>query len=281
MRLAWAICGGDNLMMAQADPSGFDTITGQPDYYIEFLDARTSIDDERRVKKVIIGLLQPHAGLSVLDVGSGTGDDARELAVLVAPGGSVVGVDRSSEMVAEARRRADGSGLPIKFVEGDAQALDFSDASFDRSRAERVLIHVPDPAAAVREMARVTRPGGLVVVSDLDGETIFLNSSNRQLTRDLVRGLTDDFASGWVGRRLPRYFIEAGLVDVHCVASVIQNSVAFMRMVFAGRLKMMVDAGQATSEDVADFWAELEQGEREGWLCSGVICFNVVGRKAE
>ena len=268
-------------MMAEADPSGFDTIAGRPDYYIEFLDARTSIDDERRVKQVIIGLLQPQDGLSVLDVGSGTGDDARELAALVAPGGSVVGVDRSSDMVAEAQRRADGSGLPIEFVEGDAQALDFPDASFDRTRAERVLIHLADPAGAVREMARVTRPGGLVVVSDLDGETIFLNSSNRQLTRDLVRGLTDDFASGWVGRRLQRYFVEAGLVDVHCVANVIQNSVAFMRIVFAGRLKMMVDAGQATAEDVHEFWAELEQGEHSGWLCSGVICFNVVGRKAE
>jgi len=279
-QLRSAVYGG-NVMVAEADPSGFDTIAGRPDYYIEFLDARTSIDDERRVKQVIIGLLQPQDGLSVLDVGSGTGDDARELAALVAPGGSVVGVDRSSDMVAEARRRADGSGLPIEFVEGDAQALDFPDASFDRTRAERVLIHLADPAGAMREMARVTRPGGLVVVSDLDGETIFLNSSNRQLTRDLVRGLTDDFASGWVGRRLQRYFVEAGLVDVHCVANVIQNSVAFMRIVFAGRLKMMVDAGQATAEDVHEFWAELEQGERSGWLCSGIICFNVVGRKAE
>jgi ubiquinone/menaquinone biosynthesis C-methylase UbiE len=267
--------------MAEADPSGFDTIAGQPDYYIDFLDARTTIDDERRVKQVILGLLRPQDGLSVLDVGSGTGDDARELAALVGPHGSVVGVDRSSDMVAEARRRADGAGLPVEFVAGDAQALDFPDASFDRARAERVLIHLADPAGAVRELARVTRPGGLVVVSDLDGETIFVNSSNRELTRDLIRGLTDDFASGWVGRRLQRYFVEAGLVDVRCVTRIIQNSVAFMRMVFAGRLKMMVDAGQATVDEVREFWAELEQGERSGWLCSGVICFNVVGRKAE
>src|SRR5882757_7577064 len=265
--------------MAEADPSGFDTIAGQPDYYIDFLDARTTIDDERRVKQVILGLLRPQDGLSVLDVGSGTGDDARELAALVGPRGSVVGVDRSSDMIAEARRRADGAGLPIEFVEGDAQALDFPDASFDRTRAERVLIHLTDPAGAVREPARVTRPGGLVVVSDLDGETIFVNSSNEQLTRGLVRGLTNDLTNGWVGRRLQRYLVEAGLEDVHCAAGVIQNSVAFMRIVFAGRLGAMVDAGETTAEEVAGFWAELEQGEREGWLCSGIVCFNVVGRK--
>ena len=182
-------------------------------------------------------------------------------------------------MLAEARRRAEGSGLPIEFVQGDAQALDFPDASFDRCRAERVLIHLPDPVAAVREMARVTRPGGLVVASDLDGETIFVNSSNEQLTRGLVQGLTDDLANGWVGRRLHRYLIEAGLEDVRCIATVIQNSVAFMRIVFAGRLAAMVDAGQTSAEEVINFWAELEQGEREGWLCSGIVCFNVVGRK--
>jgi len=266
-------------MSAQADPSGFDTIVGQPDYYIEFLDARTAIDDETRVKQVITGLLQAQDGVDILDVGSGTGDDARKLAALVAPHGKVVGVDRSPEMVAEARRRAEGSGLPIEFVQGDAQALDFPDASFDRCRAERVLIHLPDPVAAVREMARVTRPGGLVVASDLDGETIFVNSSNEQLTRGLVQGLTDDLANGWVGRRLHRYLIEAGLEDVRCIATVIQNSVAFMRIVFAGRLAAMVDAGQTSAEDVINFWAELEQGEREGWLCSGIVCFNVVGRK--
>jgi ubiquinone/menaquinone biosynthesis C-methylase UbiE len=266
-------------MTAQPGPGGFDTIVSQPDYYIDFLDARKAIDDESRVKRVITGLLQVRDGLDILDVGSGTGEDARELAAAVAPGGRVVGVDHSPEMVAEARRRADGSGLPIQFVPGDARALDFPDRSFDRTRAERVLIHLSDPAAAVREMVRVTRPGGLVVVSDLDGETIFVNSSNQALTRGLIRGITDDLTSGWVGRRLPRYLVEAGLEDVRCVASVVQNSVAFMRIVFASRLRAMVDAGSVTTQDVINFWAELEQGEREGWLCSGVVCFTVVGRK--
>jgi len=266
-------------MSAEAGPGGFDTIVSRPDYYIDFLDARTAIDDETRVKQVIIELLYAQDGVEVLDVGTGTGDDARTLAALVAPHGKVVGLDRSPDMIAEARRRTEGSGLPIEFVQGDAQALAFPDASFDRCRAERVLIHLPDPVAAVREMVRVTRPGGLVVVSDLDGGTIFVNSSNEQLTRGLIRGLTDDLANGWVGRRLQRYLVDAGLEDVHCISQVIQNSVAFMRIVFASRLGAMVDAGETTADEVMGFWAELEQGEREGWLCSGVVCFNLVGRK--
>jgi SAM-dependent methyltransferase len=97
-------------MSAEAGPGGFDTIVSRPDYYIEFLDARTAIDDETRVKQVITGLLQARDGVEVLDVGAGTGDDARALAALVAPHGKVVGVDRSPDMIAEARHRAEVRG---------------------------------------------------------------------------------------------------------------------------------------------------------------------------
>lgn len=266
-------------MTGAEDPSGFDTIVGNPDYYIDFLDAREELDDELRVKQVIAGLLELEDGLEVLDAGSGTGVDAARIARLVAPTGRVVGVDHSAEMVAEARKRVAGSGLPVTYEEGDVQALAYEDASFDRTRAERVLVHVPDPAAGVRELARVTRPGGLVVVSDLDGGTLFVNSSNVRLATDLALGLTEDLANGWMGRRLHRMFLEAGLDDVRCVTNVVQNSVAFSKIVFAGRLKLMLESGQVAEQEVADFWAELEQGEREGWLCSGIVIFTVVGRK--
>src|SRR5947209_7552047 len=92
----------------------------------------------------------------------------RQIAALVAPQGKVIGVDYSAEMIDEARARIADTQLPVEFVRGDAVALDFADASFDRCRCDRVLIHVTDPGTAVREMARVTRPGGLVVVSDID-----------------------------------------------------------------------------------------------------------------
>lgn len=259
------------------DPGGFDTITGRPDYYIGFLDARTEIDDELRVKRIIMDLLAAETGMHVLDVGCGPGDDARRVADVVGPTGRVVGLDRSPDMISEARRRADGT--PVEFVEGDAADLEFADASFDRTRAERVFIHLPDPVAALREMVRVTKPGGLVVVSDIDGGTIFTNSSDEELTRELDLGLTGDLAQGRLGRRLHRYFVEAGLENVGCVPTVILNSVAFMRRVFGNRLRHMVETGRTTTTAVEEFWAELDEGERAGWLCSGVVCFTVVGRK--
>jgi ubiquinone/menaquinone biosynthesis C-methylase UbiE len=265
--------------MAGSNPGIFAAIDGDPRNYIEFLDARTDIDDEVRVKQLIAGLLDIRPGMSVLDVGSGTGDDTLRVAELAGPDGDVVGIDHSQDMVDEARRRAGQARVPATFAAGDAQALEFGDACFDRTRAERVLIHLPDPVAAIGELVRVTKPGGLVVASDLDGGTIFLNSSDTALARGLVTAVTDGLANGWIGRRLHRYFVEAGLEDVRCLTTVIHNSVSFMRRVFAVPLQQLTAAGHTTGEATARFWAELDEGERAGWLCSGIVCFTVTGRK--
>jgi ubiquinone/menaquinone biosynthesis C-methylase UbiE len=260
-------------------PSGFETISEHPRYYVGFLDERTTIAGELMAKRIIMQLLDPHDGQAVLDVGAGTGADTIEVARAVGPTGRVVGVDKSAEMVAEAQGRAVESGLRVEFAVGDAQSLDFPDGSFDRVRSERMLVHVPDPETAVREMVRVTKAGGLVVLSDIDGGTIFFNSANTSLADALARRLTDGLANGWMGRRQQRYLVEAGLADVQVVPNVILNTVAFLRIVCGGLLNAMIADGTTTTEAVDAFWAELEQGEREGWLCSGVVCFSVVGRK--
>ena len=101
----------------------------------------------------------------VLDVGAGTG----RVALQMARGGAVVtAVDASTEMLAVARRRAAAEGVAIRFVVGDAHALEFPDRSFDVAHASLVLHHLgPDAAVQLlHEMARVARLG--VVVNDLE-----------------------------------------------------------------------------------------------------------------
>lgn len=267
--------------MTTGQPSGFETITDRPDYYVDFLDERTTIAGEQVAKQIITQLLDLGEGLAVLDVGSGTGADTIEVAKAVGPTGRVVGLDRSADMVAEARQRAADSGLPIEFVQGDAQSLHFHDGSFDRVRTERMLVHVADPVAAVRELVRVTKPGGLVVASDIDGGTAFFNSADMELAEALALRLAHGLAQGWMGRRQQRYLTDAGLTDVRVVPNVILNTVAFMRIVCGGVLQSMIADGITTPDDVDAFWAELEQGEREGWACSGIVCFTVVGRKPD
>lgn len=258
------------------DPAGFkavDEVAG--DYFVRFLDARRSIAGELEVKQVISRLVGAGPGMHVLDVGSGTGEDLAELAAVVGPTGRAVGVDISTGMVAEAQRRTADAGLPIEFVEGNAAELPFDPATFDRSRAERVLMAMADPQAAVREMARVTRPGGVVVLSEMDAGTTFVNSSNQELTGRVLRGFVDDLPSADAGRNLRRMLLNAGLEDVHLVSTVIQNTVAFSRMLFGNRVSRLAGAAEADA-----FWAELEQAEAEGWLCTGGTNFTAAGRVA-
>lgn len=103
----------------------------------------------------------------VLDIGSGLGTSA--LLIARATGCAVVGVDLSPANVEQATARAAAAGLAgrVRFVEGDAEALPLADASVDGAVSECSLCLVPDKAAAVRELARVLRPGARVAISDV------------------------------------------------------------------------------------------------------------------
>ena len=101
----------------------------------------------------------------VLDVGTGTGLVALQAAA-AAPEGHATGIDHSAGMLREAGAKAQerGLGQRTEFRRMDAETLDFADASFDVVVSLFVLLHLPDPAAAVREIRRVLRPGGRIVI---------------------------------------------------------------------------------------------------------------------
>ena len=96
--------------------------------WVTYLDEVANLDSMRATKQRITSLLDLHPGDSVLDAGCGTGDDARAMAALVAPDGQVTGLDEDSAILEEARRRSEGSGLPVTFAPGDVQKLHFPDA---------------------------------------------------------------------------------------------------------------------------------------------------------
>ncbi len=112
--------------------------------------------------------LLPHLrpGMRVLDVGCGPGTITRDLGALVGSEGDVLGVDIDAGVIAQAASACDLS--QVRFAVGDALRLDANDSVYDVVHAHQVLQHLADPVAALREMRRVTRPGGLVAVRDAD-----------------------------------------------------------------------------------------------------------------
>jgi ubiquinone/menaquinone biosynthesis C-methylase UbiE len=108
----------------------------------------------------------------VLDVGTGFGHFARAWLPHFAPGTELVGVDPEPVSIAEAERRTTAFAaskhlsVELSFQLGRVESLPFEDASFDVVMAQTVLIHVPDVDVALREMARVLAPGGLLLLAE-------------------------------------------------------------------------------------------------------------------
>jgi 2-polyprenyl-3-methyl-5-hydroxy-6-metoxy-1,4-benzoquinol methylase len=154
-------------------------------------------------------------GLDLLDVGCGPGTITVDLARRVAPG-RVLGLDVSAAPLDEARALAARSQVEVTFAVGDVYGLEAGDDSFDVVHAHQVLQHLTDPVAALREMARVCRPGGLVAVRDVDYAATTWFPADAGLDRWLnlySRVARHNGAEPDAGRRLLSWAHAAGLRD--------------------------------------------------------------------
>jgi len=226
--------------------------------------------------------LLPHLrpGLDLLDVGCGPGTITVDLAARVAPG-RVVGLDLAPEPLDEARAAAERAGADVTFEVGDVYALDAADGSFDVVHAHQVLQHLTDPVAALREMARVCRPGGLVAVRDVDYAATTWFPAEPGLDRWLGlyrRVARANGAEPDAGRRLLSGAHAAGLRDVTpttsawCFATPADR--AWWGTSWVGRATASAFARQAVSyglataddlEEIAAAWGRWAAAG-DGWL---------------
>jgi ubiquinone/menaquinone biosynthesis C-methylase UbiE len=168
--------------------------------------------------------LVPHLFPSarVLDVGCGPGTITVDLARRV-PEGHVTGIDRADDVIAAAAAEAHSAAVTnVSFATGDVYGLGFDDDSFDVVHAHQVLQHVADPVAALVEMRRVCRPGGVVAARDSDYSAMTWYPAVPELDRGLVmycRLARSNEGEPDAGRRLTSWARAAGFTEVESSAS--------------------------------------------------------------
>ncbi|MGW4441721.1 class I SAM-dependent methyltransferase [Streptomyces sp. NPDC004100] len=227
----------------------------------------------------LLGSLKPH--MKVLDIGCGPGTITADLAALV-PEGRVTGLDRAPGILEQARATAAERGLTnTDFAVGDVHALDFPDDTFCVVHAHQVLQHVGDPVRALREMARVTRPGGIVAVRDADyaAMTWYPAVDGLDDWLDLYeRVARDNGGEPDAGRRLKSWALEAGLRDVTATSGTWTFATAEERAWWSGLwadrtlasayADRAVGGGHASAEElraVSRAWREWGRQE-DGWF---------------
>jgi len=173
---------------------------------IIWLDVADGLDFIQKCKKTMRSLCSIKKGDKVLDVGCGVGQEVEKIASLVGENGLVTGVDIGEGIIEEARARLCDKGLPVEFVTGSADKLNFPDDSFDLVRAERVLEYISAPMEIVSEMVRVTRPGGEVLIFDFDYSGTIVDISMDELAIKVNALLQQSIPSPRAGGAIFRNF---------------------------------------------------------------------------
>jgi len=177
------------------------------------LEAKTNPEEVRR-RLELVGIA---SGMRVLDAGAGSGAVSRLIVELVGPSGEVVALEGSADRAAYIRSRAAREGLSsLRVVEGDLYAPPVEPVSFDVVWSEFVFEYLAEPERAARALARLLRPGGKLVIADIDGYAMFHYPLPEMVGKGLAAlasGLHPHF-DPFVGRKLYNIIRKAGLRDV-------------------------------------------------------------------
>lgn len=222
----------------------------------------------------VIQRMELRPGQSVLDVGSGPGLLAADLAECVGAEGEVIGVDRSDAMVAMARARCEERGLAqARFEVGDALALPCEDQSIDAAVSTQVYEYVADMKSALAELHRVLKPGASAFILDTDWDSLVWNTSDRERTRRILEAWDDHLADPHLPATLTPRLREAGFQVQQREVIPILNPDYHEHSYSAGILRaihaFVPGHGDVTQID-ADAWAEdLHALARQGaWFFS-------------
>lgn len=254
--------------------------SGVPAAYVTYLHKVRSGTHWQRWKAETIEMLALAPGGRYLDVGCGTGEEVAAMATVLDGGGWAAGIDRSREMVRQANSR--NLHPNCHFLAGDAAALPFASGVFSGVRVERTLQHVPDPAAALVEIARVLQPGGRVVALEPDWETLVFSSPLEETGRAIIGHRIMEKPARTVGRHLARLMAGTGLsveaVSARTVVFTDYESACYATN-FERSAEHAISAGVVAQDQVEDWLGSLRAADGTKGFIASVTNFVVLATR--
>lgn len=262
--------------MPQRPQHGFISVDDQadPNEWVAVLDKLRAEPFYAAYKQRVVELLEPRDRARYLDVGAGTGDDARSIASRA--NCCMIAADRSLTMATTCRTR--GRVPPLVC---DAAHLPFPAATFDGTCADRTFQHLLYPERALAEIVRVCRSAGRVVVVDPDYDTQVIEFPDQKLARSVLRYRADrGLRNGTIAHRMPAMFRDAGLrsVQVDSRTLTVRDPTAIDNVMGLRTWARSAAASEFISTEDADRWEHLfDETVRSGKFLYAVTLFITSG----
>jgi SAM-dependent methyltransferase len=212
--------------------------------------------------------LEPLDGARVLEIGCGPHGCLDALSRRVGPAGSVIGIDRSPEAVALAKKMVASERLTnVEVLERDARSTGLASVSFDVVTSRLLLVNIPKPEQVIAEAVGLTKPGGWVAFHEVDWVCFLCEPPVAAWTAlaDLfVRYSEENGIDPYIGRKMPRLLREAGIADVAVNPSVRMippggNSRSLLLDFTENLSNRLVDRGWVTDLELSELKAALGQ----------------------
>lgn len=247
----------DSQTFKTRDATSYDALTEQFDFFTERL--------SNPLAARMVALAEVNSSDVVLDIGTGTGVVALQAAKEIGAGGKVHGIDLSGGMLKTATAKAEKLGLAAKteFTQMDAEKLEFADGSFDKVVSLFALLHFPNPLVALKEIYRVLKPGGRLVIAVGSSPPLFSLSGlthRLKVLPDLLRRrqgkqlVAPGFLDSLVEKHLPE---SAGDEESHLAGHSHNRTGGVSELAEAARFKVLQTdwkGHQAEFENAEEFW---------------------------